>query len=481
MRLLCLGFDPSCDNVTCADFGSSLSCLDYDAVVWAPETTFNEYPSAGQYQGRPRLTEAASVALKDTIVRRGVEFKEMLKLGRPVVVVLCEPEVVYVDTGNRKYSGTGRNQSTTVVVTEVNLLDAAPERLSLEAGTGTNMAYRDGGSDLAGFWRKIKDSAYYRAYFREAPGQPFLFVTGTDRAVATLVRYATGGSLLLCPAMSFLSDLKELSEELEFCEEAAERRILRREYKTQLDQASRFIEAVVEVLVALRRELGDFSLPGWASAVLVSGEQAQRELLTEKQRTLEDAQRAVSEQDKRIASLERRKLLFTGTGRALELVVREALEALGFKVEEPAAGRDDWIARAAEGTAVVEVKGVAGSSAERHAAQLEKWVSGYYAVDEEPAKGVLIVNAFRDLPLADRAGEAFPEQMIPYSTARGHCLMTSSQLLGMWDAVDRDASRAEGLRQLLLTTVGRLSAFDDWQEFLGTVEDSIASDDVGDA
>jgi len=52
--------------------------------------------------------------------------------------------------------------------------------------------------------------------------------------------------------------------------------------------------------------------------------------------------------------------------------------------------------------AVVEVKGLGKSAAENNAAQLEKWVSEYYLTKGIKPKGILIVNAYKDVPFKEQ-------------------------------------------------------------------------------
>lgn len=147
-----------------------------------------------------------------------------------------------------------------------------------------------------------------------------------------------------------------------------------------------------------------------------------------------------------------RDQLFLGTGRALELQVRAVLELLGGTVTEPEPGRDDWKVSFPEGDAVVEVKGVGKSAAEKHAAQLEKWVASAYEQTGAMPKGILVVNTWRETPLSERTKEAFPAQMLPYSEGRGHCLVTGLQLYLIRADVEAHPEHAENWRKALLET-----------------------------
>jgi len=104
--------------------------------------------------------------------------------------------------------------------------------------------------------------------------------------------------------------------------------------------------------------------------------------------------------------------------------------------------------------AVVEVKGIIGSAAEKHAAQLEKWVSEYYASSGKKPKGILVVNAFRNIPLQNRDETVFPDQMLPYCEHREHCLLTGLQLLGLYLACVDEPSEADDIINNIFETKG---------------------------
>jgi hypothetical protein len=121
--------------------------------------------------------------------------------------------------------------------------------------------------------------------------------------------------------------------------------------------------------------------------------------------------------------------------------------------------------------AVAEIKGKAKSAAEKDAAQLEKWVATYHAEHEQQPKGILVVNGWRDVPLAQRdAKPTFPEQMLAYARGRGHCLITGLQLLCAWIDAENDPSRAADIANEIMNTVGVYEGHTSWREFAPEVE-----------
>lgn len=158
--------------------------------------------------------------------------------------------------------------------------------------------------------------------------------------------------------------------------------------------------------------------------------------------------------------------MFTGKGDILVDTVITVLTELGLKAFLGETGRDDIVVEFNGQSAVVEVKGKKGSAAEADAAQLEKWVAGFKQEKNSDPKGILMVNAFCETPLLERKEQAFPHQMLKYSTQREHCLMTTLQLLGLLLEARAYPEKKSELVDSLFSTVGIYTGFSDWRSFL---------------
>jgi len=144
----------------------------------------------------------------------------------------------------------------------------------------------------------------------------------------------------------------------------------------------------------------------------------------------------------------------------------DVFQELGVKATHGEPGRDDVIVEFDGMHAVIEVKGKKGSAAESDAAQLEKWVAGFKEEKGADPKGILLVNAYCETPLAERTEPAFPHQMLKYSTQREHCLMTTTQLLGLLLEARAHSERRVDLVNSLFSTVSVYPQFADWRTFL---------------
>ncbi|MEO6667654.1 MAG: hypothetical protein ABIO65_12910, partial [Nitrospiria bacterium] len=111
-RILTIGLQLASTDAQYASFRSKTSLLDWDITLFKPQ--IGDFISYGDYfQGKPRLSDSASFELKECCEHWRREIKQAVETGKTVIVLLPSLEEVYVDTGQRSYSGTGRNQRTT--------------------------------------------------------------------------------------------------------------------------------------------------------------------------------------------------------------------------------------------------------------------------------------------------------------------------------------------------------------------------------
>lgn len=211
----------------------------------------------------------------------------------------------------------------------------------------------------------------------------------------------------------------------------------------------------------------EIEMPLWSKSYVLPGEHNQREDLLSLEKEIEDLTLKLNERKTAIKELERKKILFVGSGKPLEIEVEKIFKELGFTTVETLPNRDDLILQYNNKIFVVEIKGIAKkSAAEKHAAQLEKWVSEYHANKEVKPKGILVVNAYGDVPLKDRKEDAFPPQMVPFSKAREHCLITGLQLLGLYLDCKEDIEKKAKMIDLMFNTSGVFNEYQEWNKFV---------------
>lgn len=429
------------------EFSARISLLDYDAVVINAEYLITCYSTSydSSYQNKPCLSDYNSAQIVEDFKKIEGQIKELLKQGRNVFVLMGNNDNCYIYTGEKQYSGTGRNARQTNIVREFNAYSFLPIKLNVTEVVGERIdiccssPYRD-------FFTNTRTCYYYASYFSVAENSTILGkIKGTDKVVAAVIPYGSGKIVLL----------PQIYEE--------------EEYKTEdvwKENGKKYLDSLFELNRRLKITDEEMDLPGWAQNIYILDEKVK----LKKQNTIENKiAKLEKELDKeRIAvqEVQKYKLLLTSSGTTLEEIVKQVLDELGFTILEAEKGRSDIIAKYGEVAIVAEIKGVTKSAAEKHAAQLEKWVAQYIEENEVSPKGLLIVNGFCDMPLNERLEDVFPQQMLKYCVSRGHVLLTSTQLLCLYIEVCKNPICKEERITELLSCVGKYERYREIKDYL---------------
>jgi hypothetical protein len=322
--------------------------------------------------------------------------------------------------------------------------------VDFEESVGQAIEMRGGPDNLKVFWNSISDFMVYTTRWKEAGlGTPFLFVKDVNSVVGSIIRYK-GGHILFLPTLNFAPKTRG-REGAEGC----------------------FLDAVNNLAISLSPKSVRTELPKWSLNFTWEKLEALARDWGMRHRQLEEIAKAEANSESLHAKENDLKILIAGTGNTLEERVIEAVREIGFNAEKGEPGRDDLILEWNGRFAVVEIKGKKKSAGEDDAAQLEKWVSGFYLEKGIAAKGLLVVNAFCETPLEKRdQSAAFPHQMLDYSVQRGHCLMTTTQLLGILLKVRQNPEERSALIEGIFNAVGLYPDFSDYKTFLKLRDES---------
>jgi hypothetical protein len=459
VQILALDEDLEDARVENSSYDSTFTLLEHEVAVWDPNAIFENYRSGKPYEGCPCFTDDASAAFGRDRPRREAEMVEFLELGRLLVVHTPAPRDFFVATGEERNDGTAATPRMVRLVTRVELADLIPAVPRLHAAEG-NRVEIVGGEAFATFWEQVGDQFQYASFIEVESGTPLLRVPKTSRIVATVVEVKSGRVLFLPQRPLVELDLKQRRNE---SDEAFDRRWDKQSEELHESRDGAFVDA----LLTLARNLGsgpEEPLPSWTESLVLPGE-AEAALSAKKAaKRVETAQRTASKARVNLQQLQRRKKLLTAAGEELEALIDEAFSDLGCEVSAGRPGRTDRILHWKSQVAVLESKGLTKSAKESNAAQLEKWVSEYAVEHDEIPKGILVVNAWRKAPLPERDEAPFPSQMIPYAEQRGHCLLSTSQLLTAWVTASAAAKRNAFL-QAVFKNVGILEGWD-WEDAL---------------
>ena len=182
------------------DLRSQVSLFDADFVVIEPAIDYWQFGYQEQYQGKPTLTDNGSFKLKEAIAHWRKELVDYLDSGRTVFMFMSDLEEVFVDTGLREYSGTGRNRQTTRKVEILTNYELLPFDVKIAASNGSRMRSEPGVNALREYWQAFGEESQYRVYFETTNAVNSLVVTREgSRVVGGAFRSKRGGMLVALP------------------------------------------------------------------------------------------------------------------------------------------------------------------------------------------------------------------------------------------------------------------------------------------
>ena len=454
-RILTIGLELASTDTHYETLRSKASLLDWDIVLFKPEISeFTEYGDF--YQGKRSLGESLSFQLKECCEHWRREIKQAVEAGKTVLVFLPSLDEVFVDTGQRSYSGTGRNQRMTRHVTAYNNYQAIPAELSPMTATGNSMKLSPKGAEvLAPFWTEFESSSRYTVILAN-PDVPASIVTRTgDRAVGAIYRSkSSAGSLLLLP-------------DIEFDAESFFR--TKGDEQTWSAAATKFAGRMVSTVVALDKALrtaGEVTPePLWAANVQFSfrKESALRVQLLAVEQEVEQAQRRKEKLEEDLTSAGAFRGLLFEKGKPLERVVIEALRLFGFAAApfKDSDSEFDVVFESSEGRLIGEAEGK-----DNKAVSIDKLRQLSMNIYEDlqrdsvtvPAKPVLFGNGFRLLPLSDRS-DPFTDKCQSAAHSSSTAIVFTPDLFApvqhLADTSDLEYARA--CREAIFAATGRVS------------------------
>ncbi len=162
----------------------------------------------------------------------------------------------------------------------------------------------------------------------------------------------------------------------------------------------------------------------------------------------------------RVQSLSRAKRIIVEDGKALSKecarILTDMLGPEGFAVQwREEEGNHDIDIVGSTVSIVAEVRGSSGIIDVEAGRQLLHHVQQFIPITAD-VKGVLIGNPYRMLHLAAR-GQAFSAPCIELARTNHYCLITTVQLLGLYDDFNRKTLQPQDLISLLISTAGPLA------------------------
>lgn len=424
-NILTIGIELASDDVETLDYSSKASLLDWDIVLFRPDISGYVDYSGAYHQGKLSLDDSSSFRVKESSEHWRREIKQAVEAGKTVVVYLPPLQEVYIDTGQRQHSGTGRNQKTTRIVTLHSNYAAIPFQLWPVSATGSAMKLASLGAEvLAPYWSEFGPLSEYKVLLAADTEGVCVTTKAGAKPVGAIVRSKTSaGSLVLVPDIDFYPDhFFDAGDDGHEWTDAA----------TQF--AARFLSTIVALDKALHSSAEVTPEPTWALGpgfALASEERLRAELL-EAERQVEEAQRKKEELQETLSGAGSARALLYEKGKPLEHAIIQALRSLGFVAAGYKEGSSEFdvVFECSEGRLLGEAEGK-----DSKAINVDKLRQLAMNIHEDlqreeihvPAKGVLFGNGFR-LDPPDSRPTQFTDKCITAAKASATSLVPTSSL-----------------------------------------------------
>jgi len=168
--------------------------------------------------------------------------------------------------------------------------------------------------------------------------------------------------------------------------------------------------------------------PEWAETIKMPLVGEIRSEVEERETTIASLEREISDRLEKIRSLEiYKKLLYAG-GHELEALFADCLEQCGGVIKPAHYSDEEFILEYKEETYLIECKGVGKSIARSHVVQLLGYLTKFEEDEGRAGKGILLGNAWKDLPLSKRNQAdtpMFPDNVTQMATSNSITLVSS--------------------------------------------------------
>lgn len=183
-KIISIGFDLASDNVEHEDIESGISLLEWDIVLFRPAMLSRYLYSSSQYRGKPTLDDEYSHKFKKSYTHWNREINDAVNNGKLVIVFLPELEETYIATGDKTYSGTGRNRQTTNIVSLVNNYLSIPLDLNPVATKGKIVKILPKGTEhLSAYWKDFSSLSFFNVVISGPNLKPLLQTKVGDKIV----------------------------------------------------------------------------------------------------------------------------------------------------------------------------------------------------------------------------------------------------------------------------------------------------------
>jgi hypothetical protein len=477
-KIIVIGTSLPHDEVEFVALHAQDSLLDYDISVFNPDIAsfYGGYGGYGHdsYLGKPSLNDTNSFELREKLSHWHQEILDAVRAGKTVFILLNELQDVYIATGEKSFSGTGRNRQVTRHVTGASNYELVPGGINVINSKGTSMKLHGKDNILAAYWTDLESVSEYRVFVSGEGIRPLVITKTGNKTVGAYIKYKDApGTLVLLPYINHRLEgfIRETRGRKEYWTDRA------------VQVGKQFISAIVGIDSILKEGQEFTPAPNWVAEekyVLEKEQNIGNELLT-----LETKIGAIQKQKEQLQQTLARetelKRLLYDKGKPLEAAILKSLKLIGFEASQyhSSDSEFDVVFESAEGRLIGEAEGKDNKPINiDKLRQLEMNIHEDYDRDEvkEIAKGVLFGNAYRLLPPENR-DEFFTEKCITATKRNNTALIRTTDLfrVSKYLSSTEDIEFAKNCRKAILESVG-VVVFPDIPETETHVSNNVVTD-----
>ena len=434
-------------NIKYIKLSDADTILECDMLILELEWLFAEYETSGNYNGIPELTTYESSRITIDVEKRKNEIVEFLNAGKPIIILNGNDEYRYRYTGEKQYSGTGKNTRITSIVKDIHPFELLPVKIEPLKLEGTSISLKN--RKIEDFYSKYVENFKYLTIYDNVNKEKSLLSVKNTEKVTGYFENIQNGMIIFLPSLNFEKLTKEKGQKLE----------------------KQYFDDIYKLFINLKNN-ETIILPEYSARYLLPHEKIMINDIESEKSKLIELQKSIENKEKLLKETQQEKIIFTGSGTVLEKMVVNELEQIGFTIlKYDENSKDEDIAISYKNKiAVVEVKGVDGSATEKHTSQTVKWKLIYHIDNDILPKGFLIVNSFKNRELDERQ-ETFPTQMLKYATQQEICLLNTIQLFNIKCYLNQNPDKKEDILNELYTTNGAYNKFNDWKLNIEKIKD----------
>lgn len=190
-------------------FTSDQSLLDADIIVFNPTIPigYDIDWNNSSYQGKTLYNDSGSFKLKENSSHWRRELLTAFNAGKTIFIFLNKLDEIFIQTGQKQHSGTGRNTRITNIVDNYDNYKCIPFNLGkIITAKGSKINPVADLKYLAHYWQEFKENSNYEVYLDGEIGQPLLKTKTGNKTVARIIygNKAVGeGNIFLLPKLSY--------------------------------------------------------------------------------------------------------------------------------------------------------------------------------------------------------------------------------------------------------------------------------------